>query len=204
MSGTPASRSPGSCSEGPNAPLRQVQVSTEQPSPATEPPPQATTRRLFSYPPTRRRAAALAGAALLATAAVALIALGAAGLLTGRHRGRGAAPRRPRAPQQSVDPAFYGNLHPYMTPADRAALGLNATTADVVVIGAGLAGLAAAQALTQGGMTVLVLESRVREREAAAGWLGWRPPLRCLGRRLPLGWRLSTTSDRGSDRGWSI
>lgn len=62
----------------------------------------------------------------------------------------------------SYDPLYYGNLHPYLFPSERIELGLE-TDADVIVIGAGIAGLAAAKTLQdEGDLKVLVLEARVR------------------------------------------
>jgi hypothetical protein len=71
-------------------------------------------------------------------------------------------PRGNTVRRVSYDPLFYGNLHPYLYPNERAQFGVN-TQWDVIVIGAGVAGLAAATALhEEGGLNVLVLEARVR------------------------------------------
>lgn len=90
---------------------------------------------------------------LLAIIAVAVVVpLYVTGVIGGR--------RRPTVRRTTYDPYYYGNLHPYLYPGEREELGI-VTDYDVVVVGAGLAGLGAAAALQQEGLTVLVLEARV-------------------------------------------
>ena len=62
--------------------------------------------------------------------------------------------------RSTYDPFYYGNLHPYLYPKERAEMGI-AADYDVIVIGAGMAGLAAATSMQKEGLTVLVLEARV-------------------------------------------
>ena len=60
----------------------------------------------------------------------------------------------------TYDPYYYGNLHPYLYPTERSSLGIN-TDYDVIVVGAGISGLATAQAVRRLGLSVVVLEARV-------------------------------------------
>ena len=62
--------------------------------------------------------------------------------------------------QVSYDPLYYGNLHPYLPANDLDALNIDVDW-DVVIIGAGVAGLAAAETLQKSGLSVLVLEAQV-------------------------------------------
>jgi hypothetical protein len=88
-------------------------------------------------------------------------------------------------------PAFQGALQPYRDPSQLKA----PLTADVVVIGAGMSGLAAARQLVDEGLDVLVLEGRVSAVAACAAqsplasvlwrsrtlpWLSWPSPLQCM------------------------
>lgn len=66
----------------------------------------------------------------------------------------------PTIRRATYDPFYYGNIHPYLYPGERSGLGI-VTDYDVIVVGAGIAGLATANALMQGGRTVLVIEARV-------------------------------------------
>ena len=63
--------------------------------------------------------------------------------------------------RSTYDPVYYGNLHPYLYPGEKDDLGI-VTDYDVIVVGAGLSGLATATELLKEGLTVLVLEARVR------------------------------------------
>ena len=62
--------------------------------------------------------------------------------------------------RSTYDPFYYGNLHPYLYPGEKESMGIK-TDYDVIVVGAGIAGLAAANALMQEGLNVVVLEARV-------------------------------------------
>lgn len=61
--------------------------------------------------------------------------------------------------RSTYDPSYYGNLHPFLYPGEREDMGIE-TDYDVIVVGAGIAGLTAASALQQEGLNVLVLEAR--------------------------------------------
>ena len=67
----------------------------------------------------------------------------------------------PTIRRATYDPFYYGNIHPYLYPGEKSELGI-VTDYDVIVVGAGISGLATATALQDGGLTVLVLEARVR------------------------------------------
>ncbi|KDD73592.1 hypothetical protein H632_c2027p0, partial [Helicosporidium sp. ATCC 50920] len=62
---------------------------------------------------------------------------------------------------QSSEPSYIGELHALYTAEDVEDLGMS-LDADVIVVGAGLAGLAAARKLHDAGLTVVVLEARDR------------------------------------------
>ena len=104
---------------------------------------------------------------LLVATAITLIVLRAEGLLGGGG-GRGGGPYTPLPYSQrqrgeaSATPAFRAELHSWLLPAEQAAAGIGNLTADVIVIGAGMAGLRAAQVLAAANLSVLVLEARVR------------------------------------------
>lgn len=119
----------------------------------------------------RARIALLAvGAALLLAGVITLLVLLKQGKLSGGGDGSGSAsgaaddysplPYLPRQRNATVQPAFQAELHPYLLPAEVTASGLPALAADVIVVGAGVAGLAAASVLSRN-LSVLVLEARV-------------------------------------------
>lgn len=113
--------------------------------------------------PSRRPRAAVVAASVLVAAAVTLGALAGAGVFRKTTPAQVAAPPpSPPSVQGFGRPAFQGVLNPYREPS---ALGAP-LTADVIVIGAGVAGLAAARRLAKEGLDVLVLEARVSEGTA--------------------------------------
>jgi hypothetical protein len=75
-------------------------------------------------------------------------------------------PYLPRQRNSSAQAAFSQDLHPLLLPREAAALGL-AADADVIVVGAGVAGLRAAAVLAAEGLRVLILEARVSEAGGA-------------------------------------
>jgi monoamine oxidase len=102
--------------------------------------------------------AALAVASLAVLASVVALTLWWLGVF----RAAPAPPATALVRRVSYDPRYYGDLHPYLYPSERAEYGVTAEW-DAVVVGAGLAGLAAARDLLAGGLRkVLVLEARDR------------------------------------------
>ncbi|KAL4424379.1 hypothetical protein ABPG75_001680 [Micractinium tetrahymenae] len=127
-------------------------------------------------PPSRRWRQArivllVLGVALLLAGVITLLVLLKEGKLSGGVGGSGSAsgaeddysplPYLPRQRNYTAPPAFQAELHPYLLPAELAASGLPPLAADVIVIGAGVAGLAAASVLSHN-LSVLVLEARDR------------------------------------------
>lgn len=119
----------------------------------------------------RARIALLAlGATLLLAGVITVIVLLKQGKLSGGRGGSGSANGTgdddsplaylPRQRNSTVQPAFQAELHPYMLPAEVSASGMPPLAADVIVVGAGVAGLAAASVLSRN-LSVLVLEARV-------------------------------------------
>lgn len=161
-----------------------VSVNAHLPSAWEPPPPLKSKRRCCNVPKWARIVIALAAVVLVAGGVV--IAL----LATGVIQVRGAHTTRVR--RISYDPLYYGNLHPYLYPAERAQFGVH-TDWDVIVIGAGVAGLAAAQVLSaEAGLEVLVLEARVRRagegmmQGSSSAWVLMEYPAACVGpRRRP-------------------
>jgi hypothetical protein len=93
---------------------------------------------------------------MLFVAVIVLVPLIMTGVLS-IHKKSDAVKKR-----STYDPFYYGNLHPYLYPGEKEDMGIE-TDYDVIVVGAGIAGLTAANALQQEGLNVLVLEARVSE-----------------------------------------
>lgn len=130
-----------------------------QPPRAAHPPPRPPRHR--SNCGTRRwliGGAVILGAAL-AAGLIAFIVLRKRG---SAHGSDGYTPLPFVDRDRNTTAAFSADLHPRLLPSEAAALGLSSLTADVVVVGAGIAGLRAAQLLAAANMSVLVLEARVR------------------------------------------
>jgi hypothetical protein len=92
---------------------------------------------------------------LILIAVVVLVPLFMTGTLSFHKK-----PSKTVAKRSTYDPFYYGNLHPYLYPGERQDMGIE-TDYDVIVVGAGIAGLTAASALQQEGLNVLILEARV-------------------------------------------
>ena len=108
--------------------------------------------------------------ALMISGVTALVILAKRGVFTGT-KSAGAQPpldyyQRPRASAAAA--AFNASLHPMLLPEELAAAGAPTLSADVIVVGAGAAGLAAAGLLARN-TSVLLLEARVSEEEGVVG-----------------------------------
>lgn len=116
-------------------------------------------------------------AVAVVAAGIVLAVLGTSGKLTGSGEEDGtiyAVSARNRS--YPVEPAFQAELHSWLLPAEVSSVLGSSTDADVIVIGAGVAGLAAAALLQARQLRVTVLEARVSEGRWAAA---------CLPARLP-------------------
>lgn len=124
----------------------------------------------------RWRLVAMVGTLAAAIAVgITLGILGSMGKLSGGSKAGAYFVSSPRNRSYIIQPAFQAELHTWLMQVEVAGLLGAATDADVIVIGAGVAGLAAAAALQAQQLRVVVLEARVR----AACPLVFLPQARC-------------------------
>lgn len=135
---------------------------------ATEPPP-AASRCAWVHSWQHVTVVVVAVAALLATA-ITLGVLGTAGKLSRQKAAETYFVGGVRQRQNAAVPAFSAELHTWLLPSELAAMGAS-PSADVIVVGGGVAGLAAANALSGQSYNVIVLEARVSAPSA--------PPWQC-------------------------
>lgn len=97
-------------------------------------------------------------------AAAVLVVLASLGMLSRSAESRSQVPYSgsfDSVNSSAYPPAYYGSLHTYLDITQLASQGMRVDH-DVIVIGAGMAGIAAATKLQAAGLSVVVLEARVR------------------------------------------
>lgn len=107
---------------------------------------------------------------IVISATVVLAVLASLGMLGGAGNGQDFAATLSSLPATNTSaymPYYQGTMHVYLSKTEMDAMDI-AVDYDVIVIGAGLAGLAAANSLQEAGLAVLVVEASVREEFGGA------------------------------------